>query len=65
MSAWTDTVVRVIYIVRSVIDVDDVPVLGSELGRSVVGETSVNGSVNSDIVVVVDQDQVVEAPMSS
>jgi hypothetical protein len=55
----------VAYIVRSVIDVNDVPVLSSELHRSIVGKTGVDGSINSDIVVVVDQDQVVETPMSS
>jgi hypothetical protein len=64
MSALFDTDGGVTYIVGSVIDVNDVPVLSSELGRSVVGETSVDGSVNSNIVVVVDQDQVVETPMS-
>jgi hypothetical protein len=55
----------VTYIVRSVIDVNDVPVLSSELGRGVVGEASVDRPINSDIVVVVDQDQIVETPMSS
>jgi hypothetical protein len=65
MSALFSTVGRVAYIVGSVIDVNDVPVLSSELGRSVVGETSVDRSVNSDVVVIIDQDQIVETPMSS
>jgi hypothetical protein len=41
-----------------------VPVLGLEFSRGIVGETRVDRSVNGDIVVVVDQDQVVETPMS-
>lgn len=53
------------YIVGTVVDIDDVPVLSSELGRGIVGKARINGSINSDIVVVVDQDQVVETPVSS
>jgi len=64
MSALVSTVTGVAYIVRSVIDVNDVPVLSSELGRCVVGETSVDRPIDSDVVVVIDQDQIVETPMS-
>ena len=42
MSDLSSTATGVAYIVGSVIDVNDVPVLSSEFGRSIVGETSVN-----------------------
>jgi hypothetical protein len=53
------------YIVGTVVDIDDVPVLSSEFGRGIVGKARIDRSINSDIVVVVDQDQVVETPVSS
>jgi hypothetical protein len=53
------------HIVGSIIDIDDVPVLSSELGRSVVSEARVDRAVNSNVVVVVDEDQIVKTPVSS
>jgi hypothetical protein len=55
----------VTYVVGSIIDIDDVPVLSPELGRSVVSEARVDRAVNSNVIVVVDEDQIVKTPVSS
>jgi GMP synthase PP-ATPase subunit len=52
-------------VARAVVDLDDMPVLGPELCTRVVGEARVDVAVDGDAVVVVDEDEVVEAEVTS
>jgi hypothetical protein len=52
------------YVVGTVVHLDNLPVASLELGRGVVGEARVDVAVDSDGVIVVDEDQVVETKVA-
>lgn len=52
-------------IVRSVENVNHFPISRSQLGAGVIGETCVDGSVDGDVVVVIDENQIVETQILS
>lgn len=52
------------HVVGTVVHLENLPAHRLELGGRVVRETSVDGSIDGDRVVVVDQDQVIQAKVS-
>ena len=52
------------HVVGAIIDFEDVPALSGQLGRGILGEAGIDVSVDRNGVVVVNQDEIVQAKVT-
>lgn len=52
------------HVVGAIIDFEDVPALSGQLGRRILGEAGIDVSVDRNGIVVVNQDEIVQAKVT-